>query len=362
MRRELRLVVGGAGRPSMARPVGLAWLVVLLILAAALALAAAGALHRLQPIPRGPLIVSVQGELRAIDVSDGSVRTILAPADDARRVSRSPDGRLVAFWTIAGGRSHLHVVAVDGGDARELASDLVLGSADAVDTWSSDSHALATEVTLAGRARIVIANVDTGAAQVVTPTDFAAHNPLWSPDRSSVAFTREADAARSLAVIRTDGSGLRTVSADIVDVQGPDTWSPDGVWIYFGDADGRIYRANVVAGSTQRLSGDGVRAFAPASSPDGLLLAFIVERIDHWDLYVANSDGTDAHRLLEHAENYGWSADGRYVLAKWTPSDQPGGMTVVRPDGSERRVVLPFDADCPPSSCLDGVGWGPARP
>jgi hypothetical protein len=82
-----------------------------------------------------------------------------------------------------------------------------------------------------------------------------------------------------------------------------------------------------------------------------------------WDLYVAQSDGTGAHRLLEHAENEGWSADGRYVLAAWTPTDQPGGLAVVTSDGSEFRVVLPFVADCQsgPES-TDGVGWGQPRP
>jgi Tol biopolymer transport system component len=362
LRRDLRAVLGGTGWPFAARPVSLVGLVLLLILATAVALAVVGALNRLQPIRNGPLIVSLQGELQAIDVIDGSVRKILPPGDAAQRVSRSPDGRLVAFWTNAGGRSHLNVIGVDGQNRRELAADLSLGLVDAIDTWSSDSRFLATEVTLAGLARIVVADVDTGATRVVTPTGLAAHNPLWSPDGRRIAFTKEAGGVRSLAVIQTDGSGLRTVSANVVNVQGPDTWSPDGVWIYFGDSDGRIYRANVVDGFTQRLTGDDVRAFAPASSPDGTLFAFIVETIDHWDLYVANSDGREAHRLLEHAEDYGWSADGRYVLAKWTPSDQPGGLAVVRPDGSEVRVVVPFDADCPPSSCTNGVGWGQARP
>lgn len=362
LRRDLRLMLAGARWPSTSRPLGMVGLLVLLILATIVALAVVGALNRVQPIPNGPLIVSIQGELQAVDVIDGSVRRILPPGDDAQRVSRSPDGRLVAFWTNAGGRSQLDVIGVDGQNRRELAADLSLGLVDAIDTWSSDSRFLATEVTLAGLARIVVADVDTGAAGVVTPTGLAAHNPLWSPDGRSIAFTKEAGGVRSLAVIQTDGSGMRTVSPNVVNVQGPDTWSPDGVWIYFGDSDGRIYRANVVDGFAQRLTGDDVRAFAPASSPDGTLFVFIVESIDHWDLYIANGDGTEAHRLLEHAENYGWSADGRYVLAKWTPSDQPGGLAVVRPDGSEVRVVLPFDAECPPNSCTSGVGWGQARP
>jgi Tol biopolymer transport system component len=164
-------------------------------------------------------------------------------------------------------------------------------------------------------------------------------------------------------MIRTDGSEKRTLSGDLVNVGGPDTWSPDGAWIYFGDS-ARIYRANVVGGFTQRLTGDDLDAFAPASSPDGTLIAFIVDRShQYWDLYIANSDGSGSHRLLERATHDGWSADGRYILTEWTPADQPGGLAVITPDGSDFRVLLPFVACVRQGSgCTDGVGWGQPRP
>src|SRR4029453_10284609 len=83
-------------------------------------------------------------------------------------------------------------------------------------------------------ARIIVADVVTGSARAVTPPGILAHSPLWSPDDRWIAFAEEAGGmGRSLAVIRTDGSGKRTISGDIVGVAGPDTWSPDGTWIYF---------------------------------------------------------------------------------------------------------------------------------
>jgi Tol biopolymer transport system component len=365
--RDLRLVAADVRWPAAARPVGMMGVVVLLILATMVALALAGALNRFLPIRNGPLIVSIHGELRAIDVADGSVQTILPPGEHAVGVSRSPDGRLVAFWMIGGDRWHLYVVGVDGQHQREIGSDLRLGWTDSIDVWSSDSRFLATEVRLGiEQPRIVVADVVTGAVRVVTPAGLVAHSPLWSPDDRWIAFAEEAGTLTSLAIIRTDGSDMRTIKGTS-GAAGPDTWSPDGTWIYFGVGSGRIYRANVPGGFAQRLTGDDLEAYAPASSPDGTLIAFIVRRLDHWDLYSANSDGTGAHRLHEYAENYGWSADGRYVLAQWNPTDQPGGLAVVRPDGTEFRVVLPFDAACPPQpggphTCTDGVGWGQARP
>jgi Tol biopolymer transport system component len=363
--RDVRLMVSGAHRPAMARPLGVVSLIALLILASIVVLAIVGAMNR--KIQNGPLIVSIRGELQAIDVVDGSVRAILPPGDSAKGVSRSPDGRLVAFWTIGGDRSHLYVIDVDGQHRRELASELSLVWADSIDVWSSDSRFLATEAILDGLARIVVVDVDTGAARPITPKGLTAHSPLWSPDDHWLAFVKEKGAVSSLVVIRTDGSDMRTVSGDLYKVGGPDTWSPDGKWIYFGNS-GLIYRANVPGAFTQPLTGPDLRASAPASSPDGTLIAFMVDiDHDHLDLYVANSDGTNAHRLHDYAENDGWSADGRYILAQWNPKAQLGGLAVVKPDGSEFRVVFPFDALCPPkpgspAKCTDGVGWGVPRP
>ena len=364
--RDLRLVVAGARWPSTARPVGVVSLLVLLILGFIVALAIVGAMNR--SIQNGPLVVSMHGELQAIDVVNGSVRTILPPGDNAKGVSRSPDGRLVAFWTIGGGQSHLWVIGIDGGDRRELASDLRLGWTNAIDVWSSDSRFLATEVRLDGeQARIILADVVTGSARVVTPPGLIALNPLWSPDDRWIAFTEEASGMRSLAVIRTDGSGKRTISGDLVGVAGPDTWSADGRWIYFG-SDSGVYRADVAGGFSQLLIGNGRvvdAAYAPASSPDGTLIVFIVPRSDRqaFDLHIANSDGSGSHRLLERATHDGWSADGRYILTEWTPADQPGGLAVIRPDGSDFRVLLPFVACVRQGSgCTDGVGWGQPRP
>ena len=363
LRRDLRLMLAGTRSPATARSARTLGLVILLALATLLALAIVGSMNRSNR--NGPLIVSIRGELQAIDVDDGSVRAILPAGDYARGVSRSPDGRLVAFWTIGDGQSHLYVIGVDGRDRRELASDLRLGWKDSIDVWSSDSRFLATEVQLdSDQGRIIVADVVTGAARVVTPPGLLAHSPLWSPDDRWIAFMEETGEVRSLAVIRTDGSDKRTISGDLVRVGGPDTWSPDGTWIYF-DSDGHVYRTNVPGGFNEQLTDYDLQAYAPASSPDGTKIVFNVDPPGRraWQLYVANSDGSGAHRLLDDATHDGWSSDGKYVLAEWTPPDQPGGLAVITPDGGEFRVLLPFD-NCVRrgSGCTDGVGWGQPRP
>jgi hypothetical protein len=369
LQRDLRLVASGAGRPSIRQPVGAVLIIVLLTLAALAAIVVAGALNRAQPTHNGPLVVSMGGELRAFDTLGGSARTIPLGGDRAHGVSRSPDGRLIAFWTTGGGRSHLYVIAVDGQDRRELGSGMNLGWTDTIDVWSTDSRFLATEVILDGQpGRILVADVAARDATPLTPVGLSAHNPLWSPDGRLVAFTEESGGIRSLAVIGTDGSNKRTISGDVVGVEGPDTWSPDGTWIYFNSGDGGVYRANVALSFSQLLIGKGLTleaAYGPASSPDGTMIVFNVPMADGraLDVYIANSDGSGAHRLLERATHDGWSSDGRYVIVEWTPADQPGGLAVIGPDGGEPQVLSRFDAVCQHGPrCTDGVGWGQPRP
>jgi Tol biopolymer transport system component len=166
---------------------------------------------------------------------------------------------------------------------------------------------------------------------------------------------------------------MRIVSGDLggFQVQKPNTWSPDGAWIYFaavrsdaGQTPGRVYRAHLASGVSVQLSSDAVLAGAPASSPDGTLLTYTIARASgSFDLYIANSDGSRPRLLLSHALNDGWSADGRSVLSRWTPPSQPGGLVLIPLDGTRFIVVGFVDPACPADGNVAcDFAWGQARP
>jgi dipeptidyl aminopeptidase/acylaminoacyl peptidase len=372
-RRALRLVVRDAATIPAVGQRRAAILVVALLAFAIVGLLIAGTLRRAISFPSGPLLLSNHGDLQAVDGPAGAHRSILPPGVAAEAVSRSPDGRLVAFWTIEGdGVSRMHVVGVDGRDERPIAGNLSLGFTNTIDTWSADSRFIATEAVVPDPStatdRIVVVDVRTGTARVITRPGLVAQNPLWSPDGQSIAFTAVSAGIRSLAVIRLDGSDLRTLGGTVRGVSGPDTWSPDGRWIYF-DANGLIYRTDVSTGRTEWLFTSDLKSGAPASSPDGSQVAFMVHRPGPagWDLHIGNSDGSHDHLLLEFATNDGWSTDGRFILSEWTPPGLPGGLATVDPRGSSVEIVVPFPPECrmdldPRQTCLQGVGWGEPRP
>jgi hypothetical protein len=370
LRRELRLAVDSAMSPSIPRPIAIAGLVVLLLLAVlAAAILIAGAVRVFIPITNGPLIITVEGELRAVDVNTGTNRPIGPAGENAKHVSRSPDGRLISYWNVDPGGEALTFIGIDGQGRSRVSQERAMTWGGCIDTWSPDSRYLATEVTVDGSNRILLADSATGTSRLVTPDGVVAHCPLWSPDGRWIAFAHEIKAGpATLEIIRTDGSGMHDVSGDIggASVGGPNTWSDDGTWIYFttGGSRGSMWRTNVPLAASTRLTDRPGLETAVASSPNGTLISFIVGTSSPvgWDLYVANSDGTNAHRVLRDALNLGWSADGRYVLSWWRPSDRPGGITVVSPDGTEVRVVVPEDQSCIKPDRVCDVGWGQARP
>jgi Tol biopolymer transport system component len=278
----------------------------------------------------------------------------------------------VSFWTTTAFGDELDVIGVDGTGRRTLTSGLRLTWNGCVDTWALDSHAVASEVLVDGLARIVVADVRTGSPRLLTPPGVIAHCPLWAPDGGTIAFAMESGAGRSLAVIGIDGQRLREISGlpGDVAVSGPDSWSPEGSWIYFDAvASGRptrVYRADVARGVSQGLTLESLGAAAPALSPDGRRLAFIVHRDNVYDLYAANADGTDVHLVLADAMNDGWSADSELILADWRPPGGGGGLLTIQFDGTGRRVVYPFPSGCTQAvndpGCVDSIGWGQPRP
>jgi Tol biopolymer transport system component len=334
----------------------------------------------------GLLIISRSGELQALDTETGDIETVIPQGQPIIGVSRSPDGQLVAFWTGPDTGDRLDIADVDGGNRQTIVAAGELTRRGCVDAWSTDSRWLAADVTVADKPVTLVVNIESGVHHTLGPPDGVAECPLWSPDGRWLAFAHVADSdRRSLAVITVDGTESREISGDLgdLDVSGANSWSPDGAWIYFDakhDERGHIYRAKVAQGGSTQLTGEDLEAYAPALSPDGSLVSFIVigngpeyDSIERWenaryDVYVMGADGTNPHLVLHHATNDGWSSDGSHVLAEWHPVDgaSNGALVIVTPSGGTPEVVLPFDQPCgrkgAPISCVDGLGWGQPRP
>jgi hypothetical protein len=369
--RALRAPFGSSmvAMPARIRPIVLLLVLALVVLSAILAVALVG--YRPSPLGNGPLMVATSQGLRRIVPGEGGPNAVLVDGP-TKGASRSPDGGLVSFWTATPSGDQLEVIGADGTGRRTLTTGMGLSWNGCIDTWALDSHALAAEVLVDGVSRILVADVATGSARLLTPPNVDALCPLWAPDGGTIAFAMKSEAGQTLAEIDIHGQGLRVIS-DLpagVAVSGPDSWSADGSSIYFDaaapDQPTRVYRSDVARGMSQALTLAALGAAAPALSPDGSRLAFIVRRDDVYDLYAANADGSDIHLVLADAVSDGWSADSQLIVADWRPPGGGGGLLTIQPDGSGRLMVYPFPSGCTQATgqpgCVDSIGWGQPRP
>jgi Tol biopolymer transport system component len=173
-----------------------------------------------------------------------------------------------------------------------------------------------------------------------------------SPDGRRIAFIRSRPGyphPGDLYVMSTDGRGQRRLApaAPGPDLYAPPAWSPDGRRIAVTNAVGcgdvvcthqEIWVVDVASGSRRRLTRHGIQ---PSWSPDRRHIAFThvtvggdVEPVWHMKLMVARADGTGAAReLLRGAWYPAWSPRGDLIAVA------SGGLAVVSPDGSGRRIV-----------------------
>ena len=376
-RTSVRLLASDLRGALVMQPARPVVLVVVLLMLLALIVAFAGPGNR-RPAPlgaEGPLIVSHAGALLSIDVSTLTTSTIVQGSASISGVSRSPDGRLVTFWTAVPGGNQLEIANEDGSGRHRLAGGLALSWTGCIDVWTADSRFLAAQVSEADRAAILVVDVVADTARLLRPPEGTPECPLWSPDGRSLAFRSTSGDSRSLAIMGADGTGSRTVAGgpDRLNVAGANSWSPDGTWIYFDagkDGGNGIFRADARTGALERLTDEALQAYAPALSPDGKQVSFMAAATDRpgsYDMYLMKADGSGLRPVLRDAINDGWSGDGRWMLAEWQPADgsSNGGLVMIAQEGGSPTILLSFESPCSlfgTIRCLDGVGWGQPRP
>jgi TolB protein len=97
-----------------------------------------------------------------------------------------------------------------------------------------------------------------------------------------------------------------------------------------------------------RLTHSAWPEFDPSWSPDGTQIAYRSERSGEPEIWLMNRDGTDQRRLTAGLSP-AWSPDGSLIAFSGTK-----GLTVIRPDGTGRRVLPHTEGGEYPSWSPDG--------
>jgi tricorn protease len=209
-----------------------------------------------------PRVADVKSEIRAIDPA--------AQVDFAL----APNGKRTLFSA----RGDIFSVPTENGATRNLTN--TQGADEDHPAWSPDGRMIAYTTDAGGAQQIAIRAAQGGPEKILT--SFAEgyfYGPIFSPDGKTLAFT---DGAHRLWIIGTDGGAAKQVAQDKLTEIHDQAFSPDGRWLALSlSAIGRrrdLALYEIASGKLTRI-GDGTGIDSnPAWSPDGKYLYFTSSR------------------------------------------------------------------------------------
>lgn len=277
----------------------------------------------------------------------------------------SPDGRWVAFLRSgdgegADGRPQLHVIPVDGGDAKRLTA-LPLGVENPV--WAPDSRRIAflARVPEAGRYGTAGNDGETAEAAAeaprrITRMDYRLDNIGFLRDRMKRLFVVDTSLVGS-APVGTDGAELKPLTDDGFDVEDP-AWTPDGARIVFGappewgaaeSSNQHICAIPADGGEAEVIVTSPGYSTHPAFGDDGTLYFYCSSHEEHFEasqtgLYAAVprfGEGPVTPRRLTDVE----TVDCEYTAGPPVPTGAEI-LVAVRNRGAIELRAVAVDADC----------------
>jgi TolB protein len=190
--------------------------------------------------------------------------------------------------------------------------------------------------------QLAVAQADASDPQLVTDAQHGAYLAVWSPDGSRLAYISQTGAdtrTAELVVIEADGSNPHQLTHNEAWEYGV-SWSPDGRRLSYGSEQGEHWQVWVVNadGSDAHPLPGTEQGNAPDWSPDGQSIVFTSDRTGNDNLYVVAANGGTARRLTTdacHSDNPRWSPDGNQIVYAVFCPNQWNDIAVISVDGSQ---------------------------
>ena len=317
-------------------------------------------------------------EIVVWDINATDERLLTDNFDEELHPTWSPDGTRVALVSDRAGNYDIFVVDADGSNPVQVTDDEFRESNP---VWSPDGTRIAyvrfshdsgyrdpwyKYNYVYGESYddrdfdIFVTDADGSNTVRITHDDYREMSPLWSPDGTRIAYTRdilpgERDDEYEIMIVGADGSDPFKLTDDGI---GP-VWSPDGTRIAYDHIHRRIYVAEADGSSTRQL----VRGQGPSWSPDGTRIIYSSDRpatstnragsgtgsislyagkgllrydeppVPTVEIHVIGADGTNPVQLT------------RVGRDKFQPQWSPDGTRILYTNRSNGNYIFVMDAD-----------------
>lgn len=305
--------------------------------------------------------------------AEGGVETPLAVPEDLRiqTLVWSPDGQTLAFSARQGtsGAFRLHLLALEhteGGVERVAATRLTAPPAtypgDLDPAFSPDSRLLAfVRTAIDGRQDVGLVDVAGGEIRRLAREQRGVTGLDWTADGREVVYAANRDGIAGLWRVSASGGAPRWIAlgADGGEVAQPSV-ARDGRGLVFARTRVRSRVAAVALpdGAVRPLFRSTREDSEPDISPDGRRVAFVSTRSGSQEVWVAGSDGLDAHRVTDfggaRVATPRWDPAGRRVALS-ARADGDADLFVVEPDGTVRALTDTASDEVAPTWSRDGL-------
>jgi serine/threonine protein kinase len=242
----------------------------------------------------------------------------------------------IVFVSYREGGSQLFTMNPDGRNQKQISQ----GKNDHLyPSWSPDR----SKIAYSNEADIYVMDADGTDDQKTFQNSKWDSHPSWSPDGKKIAYSTLVGGKRQIYSIGFGDFEPRPNRLSYGDVNDSEpAWSPNGMKIAFTskiNTTNEIYIMNSDGTYRLRLTSNDFDDTEPAWSPDGKKIAFSTNRDGNWEVYVLNVESGDVVNLTGNKSSDKeptWSPDG--IKIAFT-SDRDGNreIYVMNADGSEQK-------------------------
>ncbi len=219
----------------------------------------------------------------------------------------SPDGKMVAFTTYAGGNPQIRVHSAETG--RRIPFYNPVSSVVETPEFTPDGKQMLFATAINGWVQICIAGTDGGNFRRISNVRAIEVSPKVNPKTGSdMLFISGRGGRQQLWHMNLDGTDMQQYTSGEGDVANP-AWSPSGQQIAFAWTRGyepgnfNIFVMDVASRTPIQLTQGTGRNENPWWAPDGVHLVFTSKRGNSTQIYTMLSDGSNVQQLTTQGNN-----------------------------------------------------------